>query len=555
MADLPNVRLQLGGTPGVPMTRPRVSRRPHQTPFGVSGTQIQRGLIISEEFNPDLQWKEAIRTYDVMRRTDPQVFSTLLIMELPIRSAEWKIAPATYSPRDLEIASFVESNLFHLMERQWDDLLRHVLLMLPYGFSLFEQTFRVDGGRVLLRDIAPRHPRTIMRWWTDSDNNLIGVQQWAFRDGRLEYIDIPVDVLVHFAFRQEGQNYEGVSVLRSAYKPWWYKQNFERIIAVGYEREHVGIPVVRLPEGFTREDLENAQKIGKHLRAHEMAYVTLPPGWDLEWLKARTTERKGSTMLEMMYYLDRQIQQNVLAQFLSLGTTDVGSYALSNDQSRVFLMSLQATAKYIASVFNQRTIVPLVRYNYGDVGIYPQLICQKIHAYNFMDLTASIANLAGIGVIPVTPELEDYVHDLLGIPAPPRSVVESTNPAATRDSRQDQINQRLPGNLAPPGIDRDESAGGIGFNEIYDTPSYRLMDPVQRRIYARMAREAGRPRGVVRLSATPAIDHEEHRRRLERRLRASEEVKRALLAKVHALRQELAGALEDADAESEPAAE
>lgn len=546
--DLPVVRLAVslpardrssGLTPDIPRLR-----HPHTAAYGVSGTWIQGGLIVGEEYNPDLQWKEAIRVYDVMRRSDPQIFSTLLIMELPIRSAEWKVAPATYDPADLEVASFVETNLFHSMERQWDDLLRHVLLMLAYGFMVFEPTYRVENGRVLLADVAPRHPRTIMRWWVDEDNRLIGVQQWAYKNQQYHYINIPAEALLHFAFRQEGQNYEGVSVLRSAYKPWWYKQNFERIIAVGYEREHVGIPVVRLPEGYTQQDIDNAQKIGRNIRSHELAYVTLPPGWDVEWLKSKTVERKGSTMLETMYYLDRQIQQNVLAQFLSLGTTDVGSYALSNDQSRVFLMSLQATAKYIAGVLNERLIKRLVDYNYRQVAVYPQLICQKIHAYNFMDLTSALSSLVGIGIIPITPELEDYVHDLLGVPAPPRSVVEATNPALTRDARQQEISARLPGNLAHPGTDRDESAGGVGFHEAYDTPAYRLMEPAQKAVYARMAREAGRPRTTIRLNHAA----DPHAERLARRLRAAEAARAAVQRELAQVRQELAQALTDLEA-------
>lgn len=501
--SVPVVRLATA----VPGAQPnfRRARGPHTRARGYSGTVFQSGQITSEEFNADLSWKEGIRTWDVMRRTEPQVFSTLLIMELPIRSAEWGVVPGTPAPRDLEIASFVETCYFHKMRRGFDDYLRHALLMWTYGFMPFEMIFRYEGDSVVLDDFAPRMPKTVYRWWVDDQNRLTGIQQWASANGRPVYVDIAADDLVLFTHRQEGQNYEGTSVLRTAYKPWWYKSRFERLVAVGYEREHVGIPVVTLPESYTNKDIDRGDKIGKNIRSHEQAYITLPPGWSVDWLKGKNNERKGGTMLEMMYYLDRQIQQNVLAQFLSLGTTDTGSYAMSNDQSSVFLMSLQASANYFAEINNRRPLRRLVDFNYRDVLIYPELRCRKIHAYNFLDMTTSIANLVSFGVIPVTYELEDFIYSLLGIPVPQKSVVESTNPVDGASRERGTLVQR-----ADPAADTETDPATANtdnqmMHEVYQTEAYRLMDGAQRRIYERMARECVRPRLSLRLSAGTAF--------------------------------------------------
>ena len=40
---------------------------------------------------------------------------------------------------DKEIADFVDWNLFENMTMTWDDFLRHALLMLPFGFMVFEK--------------------------------------------------------------------------------------------------------------------------------------------------------------------------------------------------------------------------------------------------------------------------------------------------------------------------------------------------------------------------------------------------------------------------------
>ncbi len=491
MAQTKNVRSSAGlvpvmSTPGFVPTFPRVSTL-HQQEIGGTGTAFMTGIIVGEEHKPELDWKEKIRTYDVMVRTDPQIFSTLLMCELPIRSAEWKVAPGTPAPRDLEIASLAETALFHTMERPFDDILRHALLMLRYGFSVFEQTWQTVNGYTLLRDLSPRLAKTIYRWWVDERNKLKGIQQWVWKGQEYQYLDIPEETLVMFTHRQEGDNYEGVSLLRSSYKPWWYKQQYEKIQAVGYEREHVGIPVITLPEGYKPTDIARADRIGKNLRSHEQSWVTLFPGWTVEWLKSKSSERKGSTMLETMYYLDRQIQQNILAQFMSLGTTDVGSYALSNDQSRVFLMSLQAHARSICDVFNRKTLRPLVDYNYRDVAIYPQLVTQRIHAYNFMDVVVALADLVNSGVIPVTHILEDYVYDLLGIPMAPKNVIEAINPVGADTTG-------IPGTHISDGSENtNPAAGSIGFHEVYVTHAFDEMTGPQKAIYTRMARDAGRP--------------------------------------------------------------
>jgi hypothetical protein len=566
MSNYRLVQTAAGAVPMVNAPRPsapsrRSSAKPHLTELGGTGTQIQSGIIFGEEFNPELTGKEGLRTWDTMRRVEPQISSTLMMIELPIIKAEWKIAPGTPAPDDLDRASFVETCLFHLLARPWDDVIRHCLIYLWAGFMLFEPTYRFEEGRTVLNDIAPRLPRTVYKWITDPKNNdLTGVKQWVFRDGRYQYIDIPAENLILLSHRQEGQNYEGTSILRSAYKAYWYKQSLERIQAVGFEREHVGLPVIGLPEGYTDLDLKRAEKLGKNIRSHEMGYLIRPPGWEYDWLKAQGGARKGSGIQDTLYYLDRQMQQNVLAQFMSLGTTDVGSYALSNDQSRVFLMSLQTVAGYISNVFNAKIVKPLLDYNYPSTAVYPEIITQKIHAYNFMDVVTAVVNLVSSGVLPVTAELEDYIIDMLGVPMAPRNIVEATN-GVTQEASQvvdpntgkrglpprgtpivDPFAPRADSKIAVPGEQKNESSGGIGFsetyrfNEVYDTPQFRRMLPRQQHIYARLAEEAGRPRSVVRLggkpfewvSAQPATllatpsNHERHAALLAHRLTISE---------------------------------
>jgi hypothetical protein len=106
-----------------------------------------------------------------MRRSDAQVSAVLLAMELPIRNAFWSIDPAKDENNEVteenkEIADFVNDNLFERMQDGWDNKLREILTMLPFGFSIFEKVYTTDGKKVYLDKLGFRKQTTVMRWIT-----------------------------------------------------------------------------------------------------------------------------------------------------------------------------------------------------------------------------------------------------------------------------------------------------------------------------------------------------------------------------------------------------
>jgi hypothetical protein len=432
--------------PAMPAVR---DDKPPLTQMGATGTAIFSGVITSEEYNPDFFWKDGIAIYEQMRRNDAQVNAVLLMAELPIRRAEWKIEPASEDPRDVEIAAFVESCLFHDMcyetaqgqqrYQSWDWTVQHILMMLQYGFSTFEVCYKIEDGWVKWARWIPLLPRTVWRWWVGDDNELVGIQQWTFKDYTYQFVNIPAEKLLHFAYRQEGNNYEGVSLLRSAYKHWFYKQNFEKIEAIGVERNAVVPPVVRLPENWTAADVQAAQAIGQNMRANEQMAVTLPYGWDLEFPKNQ--QKFAANAQEAIQYHDVMIARNFLCQFLNLGSTETGAYNLNASQQNTFFNALQAICVYIEDIINHNAIRRLVDYNFDDVAVYPQLKCSKIAAQDIATISNSLKDLTASRSAPVihpNPELEDFVCDLLGIPKPPANQVEATNPTSPTDPNRPQ---------------------------------------------------------------------------------------------------------------------
>lgn len=251
--------------------------------FGGAGTYLVNGFL-EDEFNSKLKGSEGVRKYDEMRRTDAQINAVLSAMELPIRSTRWYIEPSQNADGETgdaewQVADFVEKALFQDMEQTWDDTLREILTMLPFGFSILEKVYKVNGDKITIKKLGYRKQSSIQKW--ETQDGAAGVTQYLITpliddDAQAQVVSIPADKLLIFSYRREGDNYAGISVLRSAYKHWYIKDKLYKFDAVRHERQSVGIPVITLPEGATQEDKDEALRIVSNIRSTEQTGVVLP---------------------------------------------------------------------------------------------------------------------------------------------------------------------------------------------------------------------------------------------------------------------------------------
>ena len=384
--------------------------------LGSTGTSFFSGILTNEEYNTDLQGSKGRDVFEKMRKSDAQVKATLLACELPLRAATWRVEPGSDDPGDIEIAEFVENNLMDGMSITFDSFLKHVLLMLPFGYSIFERVYALEDGRIKWRKLAPRLPKTLYSWnISEADGGLDGITQFVFKNGKYEFIPIPADRLVIFTNDKEGSNFEGTSLLRAAYKHWYYKSNLERIDAIAAERHALGVPTLEMPETATAEDIAKADKILQRLHAHEKSYFRHKAGWsfDIKGLSGSIKE-----IMPSIEYHDRMIARSILAQFISLGSTDVGSYALARDQSSFFLMALNAVGRNVCDTMNRYAIQPLVDYNW-NVKTYPKLAYSPLETRDIEAYCNAISGLIEKGALTTDPDVENVLRDLLKLPPKP----------------------------------------------------------------------------------------------------------------------------------------
>lgn len=274
-------------------------------------------------------------TFDKMRKSDSQVFATLLACELPIRATKRFIDAATneeddVGEREKEIARFVEDALFNRMDVTRNDLLTEIMTMLAFGFAVFEKVYTTDGKYTYFQKLSSRKQTTITRWKTLENeagvtqllptNHLTPEDNKHLSANKIGEVSIPARKLVVFTFRKEGDNYQGMSLLRPAYKNRYMKDRFYKFDAIRQERLAVGIPVIYLPKNASAEDKAEALEIVTNIRTTEQTGVVIPgpkeEGWLFEF--AQTHADKNTNIFESINHHNREISKVILAQFLEL---------------------------------------------------------------------------------------------------------------------------------------------------------------------------------------------------------------------------------------------
>ena len=391
-------------------------KAPESLEVGDSGTRILDG-IVREEYNPKLSDTRGIAVFDEMRKSDGTVAGAVKAVTLPVRSANWFIKPASEDQKDLEIAAAVTAALFEMPSMTFADFLRQSLLCLVYGVMVFEKVFGtrdVDGKTLIVWEkLAPRMPRSIQKWAIG--NGQPGITQ---NTSTGKVVEIPAEKLLVFVNEKEGDNWWGTSILRPAYKHWFIKNTIYKIDAIAFERQGLGIPYAKTPEGATKTDTDKAETILKNLRANSQAYIVQPDGYEIgfkDMMSDKTRDPQNS-----LAHHNREIMKSVLAQFLELGAASSsgssGSRALSEDHSDLFLQSIESVARSIASVVNKDAIKELVDLNFDGVKVYPTLDFEGITTTDVKANADAYQVLVNAGALTAQDADEAYFRQLLELP-------------------------------------------------------------------------------------------------------------------------------------------
>ena len=420
---------------------------PDLSEFGSTGLRRSGGTVY-EEFLTNLRGQRGAKIYREMADNDPTIGSMLFAIEKVITRLEWRIDPYSdnsqdgdITPEDKEVAAFVESCLNDMSE-SWDSTISQMLSMLVFGYSYHEIVYKVrngdnkdprhkskfNDGRIGWRKMPIRAQETLFRWMMDDDGGIQGMIQVDPSSGGIHHI--PIEKALLFRTSSQKNNPEGRSILRNAYRSWYFKRRIEEIEAIGIERDLAGLPVAYVPPEFLSSNataeqasvLSTMKDIVTSIKRNEQEGIVMPSMYDdqghkvfdLVLLSSGGSRQFDTDKIIQRY--DQRIAMSILSDFILLGSDRVGSYALGTSKMDLWSMAVDSIAKNIAEVMNQHAIPRLLKLNGMDISRAPYLTYGEVSHVDLNEIAGFVGNLVQTGAIVPDPKLEEYLRDLAGLP-------------------------------------------------------------------------------------------------------------------------------------------
>lgn len=450
---------------------------------GTTGTNIFSGFF-DEETLSKLVAEQGIAIFDRMRRSDGQVKMLLSVFKNPIKAAKWGIEAVDDSDKEKEIADFVEHVLFNDMGysdgskvKTFSEFIGEALTMAEFGFSCFEiihknvENHPTFGNYLGIADLAYRHPRSILQWHLNKNGSIKNVRQLV-TSGDLN-VDVLIDgrFLLVFTMEKEGDNYQGISMLRPIYGNWFRKDVYRKLQAIGIERTSKGVPIGKMPiEALNADDYDkhvaDFQDVLDKLASHQTNGVVLGAGLELTELKLSHDPVKVQKVITSE---NVEMTKAFLANFMELGLeNNSGSFALGSDLSDIFLSGLLCYAKIIEERVDICVIKDIVRAKFGDRTAYPKLKARGINDKAGVELAEVLEKLFSIGGIQVSDAVKDHLHDLYGLPGfDPELEKEIEEDDDNDDNESDSEPEKEP-NLSDKTCDHKHSCDcGARFESAY----------------------------------------------------------------------------------------
>jgi hypothetical protein len=390
------------------------------------------GGHVHEEFHRALAGRQANKVYREMMDNDPVIGSIFHMVGAHIRGVTWRVEAADNDrPSAVDAAVFVEAQLEGL-EQSWDDLMSEVLTMMPFGWSYLETVYqKVDRGRIGWQGFYGSSQDSLDEWAYDEADGGRCLGWWQSCAPTFQRVFLPLAKGLHFRTTAAKDNPEGRSLLRNAYRPWYFLKRIQEIEGIGIERDLAGLPVLHVPGELMSPNptAEQAairamcESLVKGVKTDERMGLVLPPkvdregkptGWDFS-LQSSGGRRAIDTNAVIARY-ETRIAMTQLAQFLLLGSTGVGSFALADSHTNVYAAALGSVLDNIEATFHKQGTSVLCDLNGIAPEDRPRVVHGDIEKMDIGKLSAALQQLVAAGVVTPDATLEAAVREEADLP-------------------------------------------------------------------------------------------------------------------------------------------
>ena len=419
---------------------------------GSSGLRQYSGWV-REEFLPQLVGRQAARTFREMQDNSPTVGAIIFAIQQSMRQVAWRVEAPDDRPESVEAAEFVESCMED-MSQTWPDFIAESLSMLPYGFAPHEIVYkrrkgkqkqnpqgtapkssRFDDGKIGWAKLALRGQDTVLKWFFDDEGDITGMTQQPWFGG---LIDIPIQKLLLFRPRAHKNNPEGYSILRTAYRPWWFAKRLEEMEAISLERMG-GMPEYRVPNALieaaqagdaqAQTAIAQLKRIVTNVKIDEQMGLLTPsdtfmnpdgtpssiPMYEFRYVVPQGRSSANFDPSIERYKLD--IMTSVLADFLTLGHSSRGTQTLGVTKLDLFFQATEGWLDSNASVLNDYGLPRLWELNAFDMDTQPRFAPDMPKRVDLDSLGTFVLNMANAGArLFPDDDLENYLRDVADLP-------------------------------------------------------------------------------------------------------------------------------------------
>lgn len=417
------------------------------TPFMELGsTGLKRaGGYVDEEFLPQLRGRKAVQVYREMGDNDPIVGALLFSIVQLCRNVDFPVVPGGKTQDHAKAAKLVETCMDD-MSHTWADFVAEAVMgKVQYGWSWHEIVLKQrkgpwqrDGamrsqytdGMVGWRRMPVRAQETLQRWVFDDSGGVRGMVQLAAPDYKQRILPIERSVLFRHGIHKG--NPEGRSMLRTAYRPWFYKKRLEEFESVGVERDLAGLPMVTVPAEYLRaakgtdqaKMVDAMKRMVRAIRRNEQEGLVFPASYDSDTkqpmfkfeLLGSGGARQFSTN-ELITRYEQRILMTCLADFILVGHQQTGSYNMHVDKTGIFRTAINQIIQSFCDDLNRHVIPKLFAANGWKPDELPKIKPSDVDAPDLGQLSQFLSATAGLGFNwGPDADMERYLRNAAGMP-------------------------------------------------------------------------------------------------------------------------------------------
>lgn len=331
---------------------------------------------------------------DLMLNRDGKARSLEQVLTLPLRWASWSVEPAEGDAGEAELvrdALFRPANAGG-MSTPWELVVAQMASAALYRRAFFEKVFQVLDGRLVYRKLAWRHPGTCTLERDKKDQAFDGFTQKFHRNSVPVEERFRPDKAFVYLHAQHKDPLFGASEMDTCWRIFDAKQKVRFLWLSFLENQTIPKATATVDSGDETEARSLASKVATMKGG---AVVGLVRGQSVD-----TFESSGQGAAEFraaMDWLSAEQSQSVLASFTDLASqgSGRGSFALSRDQSDLYLRGRQAVLGEMAGAATSWAAADLVRWNMGPSGKAPRLVVSDLAEHQSEAALGLFESMAG----------------------------------------------------------------------------------------------------------------------------------------------------------------